>query len=208
MSLVYYLVALVLALTLHEFAHAYVSHYLGDTTAQRQGRLTLNPMAHIDPFMTLLLPLMLIIAHSPIVFGAARPVPFNPWAVRYGKWGAAMVALAGPVTNLLIAIFFAIWLRVFNLPHGTVEFFIRIIEVNVAFFIFNLIPFPPLDGSRVLYAAAPLGLRQVMDRIERSGFVAFAIFLFLFFPLVLPLVAKLSSLVLQLLIPGLTSLSA
>src|SRR5471030_3333484 len=105
------LLALIVALTLHEFSHALMGHYLGDTTAKDQGRLTLNPLAHIDPFATLALPLLLILVHSPVVFAAAKPVPFNPWAVRGGRWGAAMVALAGPLTNLFIAVFFALWYR-------------------------------------------------------------------------------------------------
>jgi len=207
MSLVYIILALVLSITLHEFMHAWVSNYLGDQTAKRQGRLTLNPIAHIDPFMTILLPVALILAHSPVVFGAARPVPFNPWAVRFGKWGSALVAIAGPLTNLAIAVFFALWLRIFHLPAWSIELFVDVITVNVAFFIFNLIPFPPLDGSRVLYAVAPLGLREVMDRIERSGILIFALLLFVLFPLIGPFVAALSKDILQVLVPGLTGLS-
>ena len=207
MSLVYIIIALVLSITLHEFMHAWVSNYLGDQTAKQRGRLTLNPLAHIDPLMTLLLPAALILAHSPVIFGAARPVPFNPWAVRFGKWGSALVAVAGPLTNLALAVFFALWLRIFSPGGWAVEFFVTIIVVNVSFFIFNLIPFPPLDGSRVLYAAAPLGLRQVMDKIERSGILIFALLLFVLFPLIGPFVAKLASYILQLLVPGLTGLS-
>src|SRR5690348_6727574 len=127
MSLVFLIIALILSLTLHEFMHAWMSHYLGDTTAERSGRLTLNPLAHIDPFMTLLLPVALILAHSPVVFGAARPVPFNPWNVRFGKWGSALVALAGPLTNLFLGIFFALWLRIFSPPSWATGLFINII---------------------------------------------------------------------------------
>src|SRR6185312_46881 len=111
MELIAQVIALVIGLTLHEFAHAWMGHYLGDRTAQDQGRLTLNPLAHIDPLATLALPLLLILIHSPVVFAAAKPVPFNPWAVRGGRWGAALVGAAGPLTNLLIALFFSLWFR-------------------------------------------------------------------------------------------------
>lgn len=172
--------ALILGLALHEFAHALMAHYLGDTTAQDQGRLTLNPLAHISLFTTLLLPVFLAIAHLP-VFAAAKPVPFNPWAVRGGRWGAAAVAAAGPFTNLLIALVCSASLHAVH-TNSTVPFIIlgSIIEVNVGLFIFNLIPIPPLDGSRVLYAIVPMGVRETMDRIEQGGLIViFAMILLL-----------------------------
>jgi Zn-dependent protease len=193
------IIGLILGLVLHEFAHALMGHYLGDSTAKDQGRLTLNPLSHIDPFTTLLLPLFLIIAHLP-VFAAARPVPFNPWAVRGGRWGAAAVAVAGPVTNLIIAVLCSIWLH-FVAGGSLVAFVVlgSIIAVNCGLFVFNMIPLPPLDGSRVLYAIAPEGLRDVMDRIERAGLVViFAMVLLLSYT---PLGAALSKT-----IQGLTSL--
>ncbi len=204
MNLIALIVAFLLALTLHEFAHAWVSNYLGDDTARLQGRLSLNPLAHIDPVMTLALPVLLILVHSPVVFGAARPVPFNPWAVRYGKWGAALVALAGPAMNFLLAVLFALWLRFVPLSQGAISFFITIISVNVALGVFNLIPIPPLDGSRVLYAAAPPGLREVMDRIERAGFVAILVLFLIAGPYLGQFIAVIVRAVLSLLIPGLT----
>ena len=185
MSFLIGLAAIVMAITLHEFAHTWAGDKLGDATARLQGRLTLNPAAHIDPIFTLLLPLLLILANSPVVFGAARPVPFNPWALKYGRWGAALVAAAGPATNFLLAIFFAVWLRLFN-QTGLAEVFYAIISINVAFGVFNLIPFPPLDGSRILYAVAPAGLRSIMDSIEKMGLAAVMLFLFIGFPLLQP----------------------
>lgn len=189
-----------MSLTLHEFAHAWMSNFLGDSTARSQGRLTLNPLAHIDPVMTVAVPLLLIISGSPIVFGAARPVPFNPWAVRYGKWGAALVAAAGPATNLLLAVFFALWLHL--QPDSAL--FKEMIIVNVGFMVFNLIPFPPLDGSRILYAAAPPQLRDLMDRIEHMGMTALLLFFALYFFVLAPFVGALMVLIIHLLAPAIS----
>ena len=167
-------------MTLHEAMHAYASNWLGDDTARLQGRLTLNPIKHIDPFLTLLLPIMLAIAGAP-VFGGAKPVPFNPNNVRYEEWGVALVALAGPITNLLLAfVFFGLWV-LFGLPNQGIagQFFGAAVSVNLGFFIFNMIPIPPLDGSRVLYALAPEFVRRLMEAIEQFGvIIVFIVVLF------------------------------
>jgi Zn-dependent protease len=195
------LIALVLALTLHEFAHALIGHYLGDTTARDQGRLTINPAAHIDPLMTLALPLVLILLGSPVVFGAAKPVPFNPWALRGGRWGAALVAFAGPATNLLLALFFGLWLRFGPTSVLSGEILGAIVAVNVGFFVFNMIPFPPLDGSRLLYAVAPRQLRNVMDRIEQAGMMLLFLVIFVGYPLVAPVISTIVRFIIALIVP-------
>jgi Zn-dependent protease len=176
MNLFATLLALLLGLTLHEFMHAYVGHRLGDTTAKANGRLTLNPIAHIDPFATLILPLTLILIGSPIVFAAAKPVPFNPWQLRGGRWGAAAVAVAGPLTNLALAIVSSVIIRL--IPFSVLWYTIlgAMITTNAALFIFNLIPLPPLDGSRVLYAFVSARTREFMDRIEQGGLATIGIF--------------------------------
>lgn len=196
------ILALLVGLTLHEFAHAWVGHMLGDTTAQQQGRLTINPIAHIDPLATLALPLLLIVAGSPVVFAAAKPVPFNPWAVRGGRWGAAAVGAAGPLTNLLIALFFALCYRI--LPYSQIEasIFEAMIIVNVGLFVFNMIPFPPLDGSRVLYAVAPAGLRDIMDRIEQAGFMLLLLVMLVGYRFIAPIVAQIVLFIVGLLVPS------
>jgi Zn-dependent protease len=166
------IVVILLSMTLHEAMHAFVGYWLGDDTAKAQGRLTLNPIKHIDPFMTIILPVTLAIVGAPI-FGGAKPVPFNPLNIRWGEWGAALVALAGPLTNFVIAfITFGVW-AIVGAPTTGIWFqiFHTTILVNLGFFIFNLIPLPPLDGSRVVYALAPEFVRRGMEVMERYGII-------------------------------------
>lgn len=163
---------ILLSMTLHEAMHAFVGYWLGDSTAKNEGRLTLNPIKHIDPFLTILLPLGLALVGAPI-FGGAKPVPFRPDLVRWGDWGAALVALGGPLTNLCIAfVSFGIWALV-GAPVTGIEglVFSSLITINLGFFIFNMIPIPPLDGSRVLYALAPDFVRTGMRFIEQYGII-------------------------------------
>ncbi|MFZ2544487.1 MAG: site-2 protease family protein [Candidatus Saccharimonadales bacterium] len=177
---------ILVSMTLHEAMHGFVAYWLGDDTAKLQGRLTLNPLKHIDPFLTILLPLGLYLVGAP-VFGGAKPVPFNPDRVRYDEWGAALVAIAGPLTNLLIS-FISFGVAVilgYNLTgFGNGDIIELILTysviVNLGFFVFNMIPLPPLDGSRVIYALAPDFVRRGMEYIEQYGLIfVFVIVLFL-----------------------------
>jgi Zn-dependent protease len=172
-------------MTLHEAMHAYAGYWLGDDTARLSGRLSLNPIKHIDPFLTILLPLLLAISGAPI-FGAAKPVPFNPNNIRWNEWGAALLALAGPLTNLVLAFLIYGLSVILGNPVTLTGSAIGIdgliltvgVMVNLGFFIFNLIPIPPLDGSRVLYALAPEFVRRGMASMERYGIIiVFAIIL-------------------------------
>lgn len=176
---------ILLSMTLHEAMHAFMGYFLGDDTAKAQGRLTLNPIKHIDPFMTILLPVILALTPGAPIFGGAKPVPFNPNRVRYGDWGAALVAIAGPLTNFVIA-FLAFGIGVLSgvITSQGVEatlvgqIIMLTMSVNLGFFVFNMLPIPPLDGSRVLYAFAPEAVRRGMEMIERYGvMVIFAIVL-------------------------------
>lgn len=166
---------ILISMTLHEAMHGFAAYWLGDDTAKLQGRLTLNPIKHIDPFLTILLPLVLALASAPI-FGGAKPVPFNPARVRYDEWGAALVALAGPMTNFFIAfiVFGLGTLLGFNMAslgqNSLLETILSYgVVVNLGFFVFNMIPLPPLDGSRVLYALAPEFVQRGMEAIEHYG---------------------------------------
>lgn len=172
---------ILISMTLHEAMHAYVAFWLGDDTARKEGRLTLNPIKHIDPFLTIILPLGLALLGGPI-FGGAKPVPFRPDQVKGGDWGAALVAIGGPLTNLFIAfISYGVWALIGGPTEGiTGLIFTAMITVNLGFFVFNMLPIPPLDGSRVLYALAPDFVRTGMRAIEQFG---------IFFILILVLVA-------------------
>lgn len=202
--------SILVSMTLHEAMHAFASNWLGDDTARLEGRLTLNPIRHIDPFLTVLLPLSLILlninsvsARNLPIVGAAKPVPFNPARVKYDEFGAAMVGLAGPLTNLVLALVTAVFIRFsFNAGGGEILLSLLFIflQVNVGFFVFNMIPFPPLDGSRLLYAVAPEPVKNVMYQIEGMGLAGLFIFLFLFFPLISPLIRTVNITILNLLL--------
>lgn len=180
LSITIVLVVILFSMTLHEAMHGFIAYWLGDDTAKREGRLTFNPIKHLDPFLSLILPLALFLVGAPI-FGGAKPVPFNPDRVRGDEWGAALVAAAGPLTNLVIAfVTFGLWAIIGTPPASVLagQILITAYMVNLGFFIFNSIPIPPLDGSRVIYALAPDFVRIGMRAIERYGIiVVFAIVL-------------------------------
>lgn len=183
--LIYFVPALVIAISLHEMMHALVGLWLGDDTAHAHGRISLNPLKHIDPITTVLLPIVLFTFFG-VFLAAAKPVPINTYRLKFQEFGMALVAIAGPLTNFLIAIVCAAILRTLS-PNGWVDDFLQVtLALNVGVGIFNLIPFPPLDGSRVLYALAPEAVQKVMMQIERLGFSAILLFVFIGFPLLSP----------------------
>lgn len=168
-NIVFVLGVILLSMTLHEAMHAFMSYWLGDDTAKHQGRLTLNPIKHIDPFLTIILPVFLAVAGGPI-FGGAKPVPFRPDRVKYGEWGAALVAVAGPITNLLIAfVLYGALVLSGGTESAAYQPLTIAILVNLGFFVFNMLPIPPLDGSRVIYALAPDFIRRGMEVVEAYG---------------------------------------
>ncbi len=158
------LVIILFSMVLHELSHGLVAYWLGDTTAKEDGRLTLNPLKHLDPFMSVLLPTMLYFMNAP-VFGGAKPVPVNSRNLKGKEWGMALVALAGPLMNFILAF---IGFLVFRFG-GYSDIAVQFVHINLGFMIFNLLPIPPLDGSRLLYAIAPDGVRRILEPMETYG---------------------------------------
>ncbi len=170
-TLIFLLVILVFSTVLHELAHGYMAYWLGDDTAKSSGRLSLNPLRHIDPFMSVVLPVLLYLMGGPI-FGGAKPVPINTRNLKGGEWGFALVAIAGPLTNFILAfLFFLLWYMVGHNSELWGGILLNGMYMNMGFALFNMIPIPPLDGSRVLYALAPDFVRRFMESIEHIGII-------------------------------------
>ncbi len=183
MEQIFIIAALILSIVIHEMAHGYAANALGDPTARLAGRLSGNPFVHLDLLGSIIIPAILFITHAGMLFGWAKPVPYNPYNLRNQKWGEAMVAIAGPAINLFLAIVFAGLIRladVLNLNANFLGLASYIVYINILLACFNLIPLPPLDGSKIIKALLPFkAARQYQEfvyKIESFGiFATFAI---------------------------------
>jgi len=179
---IFSLIVLLFSVMIHELAHGYVAFSLGDPTAKYEGRLTLNPLKHLDPFGSVILPLLLLLAtggQGPI-FGWAKPVPINPYNFRDQKWGTLKVSIAGPLTNFGIAIIFGLFIRFVNFPQiaPLIQLLSIVVFYNFLWGIFNLVPIPPLDGSWILFRFLPQGLEKVKMVFQQYGLFILIFFIF------------------------------
>ncbi len=188
------LIALIIILfsaIIHEYMHGWMADRLGDSTARDAGRLTLNPLAHIDLWGSVLMPALIFIGTGGgLIFGYAKPVPFNPYNLKDQKYGVAKVAAAGPLANLITALFFGLILRFapgLNLVMAT--FLAAIVQINLMLLIFNLLPIPPLDGSKVLLPFLTNDWQMKILQLEHYGFIFVLLFVFFGFSLIIPIIS-------------------
>lgn len=187
MDFVFPLAILLMSVVLHEVAHGYAARFYGDPTAEYAGRLTLNPIKHIDLVGSIIVPTLMYISGAP-VFGWAKPVPYNPYNLKEGRWPETFVALAGPLTNIGIAILFSIFLRLPLLNQSAFNLVVMAVYINVLLAVFNLVPIPPLDGSRLLFAFFPEKVYKLRGFFDRYGLVLVLLFIFFAWQFIAPLV--------------------
>jgi Zn-dependent protease len=185
-----WILPVILAVTLHEAAHGFAAHRLGDDTAWRQGRVSLNPLNHIDPFGTILLPAILLLSHAPFLFGYAKPVPVNYRALRKPRRDMVLVALAGPATNIAMALIAALLFHLLGfVPAAGQNWAARnlynTLQLNIVLAVFNMLPLPPLDGGRVAVGILPRALGNQLARVEPYG-----MFILIGFLMILPLLGQ------------------
>ncbi len=187
---IFSIIILIFSVVIHEVSHGYAAYLQGDNTARFQGRLTLNPLKHLEWFGSFLLPVMSYFLGG-FIIGWAKPVPFNPYNLRNQKWGEAIVAVAGPLSNICIAVFFGLLIR-FGISAQFGESFLyissTIIFINLVLATFNLIPIPPLDGSKILFSLLPYHMQNVRDFLEENGTFILIFFIFFLWKFLLPVV--------------------
>ncbi len=188
------LIVLVFSVVIHEISHGFVAERFGDPTARRAGRLTLNPIKHIDPFGSVILPLLMSLIPGGVVFGWAKPVPIDPRFFKHRDRDIAYVSAAGPLSNITLAFIFGILIRIlafvpqFAWSEPLIALFAIIVVTNVALAVFNLVPIPPLDGSGVLFAFLPRSMNGVREFLQRYGLFILLAFIFFGFDLISPFI--------------------
>lgn len=196
---VFSFVVLIFSIVIHEFSHGWMADHLGDPTARHMGRLTLNPVPHIDLMGSIIVPLILLISSAGFIIGWAKPVPYNPYNLRDKKNGEMLVAFAGPASNLLLALVFGIMIRILllqgiGIDSSVISFFSIVVLYNILLAVFNLVPIPPLDGSKILFHFLPYSAHNIRETMERNGMLFLVIFILFGFKFILPIMFFLFSL--------------
>ncbi len=198
MDTIFFIAILIMSVVIHEVSHGFIALRFGDKTALYAGRLTLNPLRHLDMFGSIILPAFLVLTHSSFLFGWAKPVPYNPNNLTNKKWGTVAVASAGILANLFIAILFGLILR-FSMNNVVSSNFVSVISsivlVNIGLAIFNLVPIPPLDGSKILFSILPRSFYSLISFMEQYSFVLIVIFIVFFADSLFPILAYLFQLI-------------
>ncbi|HLP86336.1 MAG TPA: site-2 protease family protein [Candidatus Paceibacterota bacterium] len=196
---IFEIIILIISVIVHEFSHGYSAYLLGDDTARLSGRLTLNPLKHLDPLGSVIIPIFLIITSANFIIGWAKPVPYNPTNLRKGRFGDFIVSFAGIFSNILIAVIFGLFIRLapnIGIPIYTSTLSIHplyiissiIVQINLILALFNLIPIPPLDGSKILFAFLPARFRFIENFLERWGIFLLLIFIVFVWKFISPLI--------------------
>lgn len=187
-----FIAVLIISVVVHEVAHGYAAYYLGDPTAKLQGRLTMNPIPHIDPVGSIIIPAVLALLPGGIIFGWAKPVPYNPHNIA-NRYGDAIVAAAGPLSNFILAGIAGATLQLTTITAGSALgfFLVGVILINVVLAIFNLVPIPPLDGSKILFNFLPARFNYIRDALEQYGFMILLLFIFFALELIQPIISAL-----------------
>ena len=177
LSILIVVVILLVSIVIHEIAHGATAYWLGDDTAKVAGRLTLNPLAHIEPTISIIMPLVCIMAGLPVI-GGAKPVPVNTRKINGGEWGMALVALAGPLSNFLLAFVGYGIFSLLNISSGLLgSILVLFVKINLGLMLFNLLPIPPLDGSKIIYPIAPEFVQDIIEKLEKNSWLVFVIIL-------------------------------
>ncbi len=198
MEFVFAIAVLIMSVVIHEVSHGYSAYLLGDPTAKYAGRLTLNPIKHLDLFGSIIVPSLTYLLGG-FIFGWAKPVPYNPYNLKNQKWGPAIVGMSGPAANLILVLFFGLLIRfgavAGYLPPAFLEIASLIVFVNLLLMFFNLIPIPPLDGSKLLFALLPYNWQHIQETLEQYGFIFLVLFIMFLWQLFLPIIYSLFQLI-------------
>lgn len=187
---IFLIIVLIFSAIIHEYMHGWMADRLGDTTARDAGRLTLNPIPHIDPIGSILVPLIMVMSNMGFIFGWAKPVPFNPLRLKDQKYGIAKVAAAGPLGNLIIAVFLGLFIRLVpGLDINIIIFLGIAVYINLILMVFNLVPIPPLDGSKILLVFLPRDLQEKMLGLEKYGMIIVILFIMIGFQVIIPIIS-------------------